>query len=146
MKKARKGSFTEIICGFPGVGKSYAMKLDDPYNCFFMKDSDSSTFDKSDFPRNYIESIKKEIGDAEDTYTRVIILASSHKVVREELVKEGIHFTLVYPNIKLRGEYIQRYTNRNSPEAFLKLLFDNWNAWITECKEQTCCDHIELGS
>ena len=131
---------TRVIAGFPGVGKSYAMKLDDGYNGFFIRDSDSSKFPKDGFPDNYMEHIIQMITVQNPT----VLLVSSHKIVREELVKAGIHFTLVYPNMKLRGEYIQRYTNRGSSEAFLKLLFDNWHQWVGECMNQPHCDKIEL--
>ena len=59
-------------------------------------DSDSSTFDKKNFPENYITHIKNKISIVD------IILVSSHKVVRDALVKNNINFTLVYPDRTLK--------------------------------------------
>ena len=49
----------KVICGFPGVGKSTLFKeLED--SDYLVLDSDSSTFDKTKFPENYIEHIKEK--------------------------------------------------------------------------------------
>jgi hypothetical protein len=53
----------------------------------FATDSDSSKFDKANFPDNYIEHIKQKISEG---YARIFI--SSHKEVREALVKNGLEF------------------------------------------------------
>lgn len=116
----------KIICGFPGVGKSTYVK-----NNKDVLDSDSSKFDKSEFPDNYIKHIKENIDDG---YT---ILASSHDVVRDALIKEGFNFTLVYPNIECKDEYLKRYKERGSPESFINLLDKNWDNWINQCKSLT---------
>ena len=51
---------TKIISAFPGCGKTTLQrKLKDTLKII---DSDSSTFPKDDFPRNYIEHIKSNIG------------------------------------------------------------------------------------
>lgn len=56
-KPAKEGSETIVIAGFPGVGKSYAMRIDDGYNGIYVRDSDSSKFPKDGFPQNYVEHI-----------------------------------------------------------------------------------------
>ncbi|QDJ96388.1 hypothetical protein Xoosp13_202 [Xanthomonas phage Xoo-sp13] len=118
----------KVICGFPGIGKSALFKelKDSDYKVL---DSDSSTFPKSDFPNNYIKHIKDK---QEDGYT---ILASSHDVVRDALLKEEMMFTLVYPDKSLKKEYLKRYADRGSQESFIKLLDSNWDKWITQCDE-----------
>ena len=103
---------TLIVSGFPGTGKSHFFNS----TTRFVLDSDSSTFDKSDFPRNYIEHIKSKIGQAD------IIFVSSHKDVRDALVAEGMDFILAYPSIDLKDEYIQRYKDRGSNEGFINLI------------------------
>ncbi len=125
---------TLVISAFPATGKTYFFnntKLN-------VLDSDSSNFDKKDFPNNYIEHIKKNINKVD------IILVSSHKEVRDALVKNGIDFMLVYPKIELKDEYIQRYKQRGSNEGFIQLITDNWDVWITELKTQVCCTKIGL--
>lgn len=82
----KKVNPVRVYAGFPGVGKS---KLTGDEPDIYM-DSDSSKFDKSDFPRNYIEHIREAI----KTHT---ILCSTHESVRTALIEAGIPFTLVYP-------------------------------------------------
>ncbi len=126
---------TMVISAFPGCGKSHYFRNNSDK---IVLDSDSSTFDKSDFPRNYIQHIKENIGKVD------IIMVSSHKEVRDELVKNGIEFTLVYPESNIKEDYIQRYIDRGSPESFIKLLNNNWENWISELEEQTGCDKVKL--
>lgn len=133
-----------IISGFPGTGKSYYIARGEGSDYMpqgFASDSDSSKFDKSDFPNNYIKHIKELIvkGTAR-------IFVSCHKEVRESLVKEGIYFILVYPKRELKQEYIERYRNRGSSESFINLISDNWDSWITELENQKGCNHLVLES
>ena len=127
---------TILISAFPGTGKSHLFRTSKKK----VLDSDSSTFDKKDFPRNYIEHIKNNIGKVD------IILISSHKDVRDALVKEGLFFYLVFPNINLKEEYLNRYKERGSPEKFIELISNNWESWIKELQEQRNCVHYELQS
>ena len=92
------------------------------------------------FPKNYIDHIKANLGKVD------IILISSHEVVRDALVKEGLHFTLVYPNIDLKQEFIERYKQRGSNESFIKLVSDNWTEWIEQLQNQNGCKKIELST
>lgn len=82
----KKVNPVRVYAGFPGVGKS---KLTGDEPDIYM-DSDSSKFDKSDFPRNYIEHIREAI----KTHT---ILCSTHEAVRTALIEAGIPFTLGLP-------------------------------------------------
>lgn len=126
---------TLVISAFPGCGKSHFFRQNKDK---IVLDSDSSTFDKSDFPRNYIQHIKNNLGTAD------IIMVSSHKEVRDALVENGIDFTLVYPDPSIKEEYIQRYIDRGSPQSFIQLLEKNWENWISELDEQKNCKKINL--
>lgn len=126
---------TKVISGFPGVGKSTL--FNNGLNC---TDSDSSKFDKEDFPRNYVAHIKALIAHNEHDY----IFVSSHESVRNALVKEDIEFTLVYPNITLMDEYLERYKKRGSPKAFVDLMKSNWTHFIVSCATQAGCERIVL--
>lgn len=127
---------TKLISAFPGTGKSYFYKNTDKK----VLDSDSSTFDKSDFPKNYIEHIKKKLGKVD------IILISSHKEVRDALVDENLDFTLVYPNTELKDEYLERYEERGNEPSFIKMLDEKWTEFLTDIKSQDGCKLIELKS
>jgi hypothetical protein len=128
---------TIIISAFPGCGKSHLFRNKGDKQIL---DSDSSKFDKSHFPQNYIEHIKSNIGEAD------MILVSSHKEVRDALVDNAIEFTLVYPNKDIKDEYIQRYVDRGNEEKFVNLLKNNWSNWIPELEQQSGCKKIELNS
>lgn len=133
-----------VISGFPGTGKSYYIARGEGSDYMpqgFASDSDSSQFDKSEFPQNYIKHIKSLI---EKGTMRIFV--SSHKEVRDALVKEGIEFILVYPKKELKEEYLNRYKERGSSEQFIKLISDNWDAWLSELENQKGCTHLQLGS
>lgn len=123
-----------IISGFPGIGKTHFSQNSN----LSVSDSDSSHFPKKGFPENYIEHIKswREHTD--------YILVSSHKEVREALQKEGIHFKLVYPSRDQKQDYIKRYKERGSSDAFIKLIDMNFDNWINEMAVQRFGEHVIL--
>lgn len=116
---------TLIISGFPGVGKSTAFST---AANLVIKDSDSSQFDKADFPQNYIAHIKQCIDDKVD-----IVFVSSHKEVRDVLTENNIWYVLLYPDISLKNEYLERYKQRGSSQKFIDLVESNWENWISDC-------------
>lgn len=130
-----KQNKTLVVSAFPGCGKSHFFRENKDK---IVLDSDSSKFDKSQFPSNYIEHIKENIGKAD------IIMVSSHKEVRDALVENEIPFTLVYPDISIKEEYIGRYVDRGNSEAFVNLLLKNWELWIGELDNQVGCEKIKL--
>ncbi len=112
-------------------------------------DSDSTNFSWSDetktqrnpeWPQNYITHIQ------ENRDTSDLLLVSSHDVVRTALVEAGIPFTLVYPSLDMKDEYIQRYIQRGNNESFVALLEANYEKWITELMAQQGCTHVVLKS
>lgn len=127
---------TKLISAFPGSGKSHYFRNTDKY----VLDSDSSKFDKSKFPENYIKHIKNNMGKVD------IIMISSHKEVRDALVDNELSFTLVYPDKSLKDEYISRYKERGNDDKFVELLDKNWDTWIGELETQDGCKHIKLHS
>lgn len=126
-----------LISAFPGTGKSYFYEKNKDKGVL---DSDSSKFDKSYFPENYIKHIK------EKRETAKVILISSHKLVRDALVSEGLTFNLVYPDRSLKEEYIKRYMERGSPQGFIDLVKSNWDSWIDELENQSGCKKFVLQS
>lgn len=118
--------------GFPGVGKSTVYGDRDAYSVNIL-DSDSSTFDKSQFPGNYIKHIQQQIALGN------LILCSSHDTVRAALVANNIPFHLVFPDPKCKMEYLQRYTDRGSPAAFVDMMYNKWDEFIDGCQKQEGC-------
>lgn len=129
---------TKIIAGFPGVGKSYAYKkLTEEGNVVY--DSDSSTFNKKYFPRNYIEHIKAVVDEGLADY----IFVSTHKEVRIALIEEDIPFNIVFPYSGDKEVYLNRYKERGSPEAFIKLLDTNFEAWVKEIEAINDTEYVK---
>lgn len=125
---------TKLISAFPGCGKSHFFRNSDKT----VLDSDSSTFDKSEFPENYMEHIGNKLGTVD------YIMISSHKEVRDALKEKGFKYTLVYPNKENKTDYLKRYEERGSPKSFIKLLSDNWDQWIGEMDEESYPKKIVL--
>lgn len=133
---------TIVVSGFPGVGKSHLFREN---TSLVVLDSDSSKFSWMSegvrhpaFPQNYIEHIKANLGKAH------LILVSSHKVVRDALRENGIAYVLVYPDKRLKSEYIQRYRERGSDEAFVQMIDSHWESFIADLESETWPTHEVL--
>lgn len=140
---------TKIISAFPGCGKTECWKkYQNPKYDFKVLDSDSSTFNKTNFPSNYIEHIKENIGKVD------VIFISSHQQVRRALTNDNYiseclknkkaEFIVAYPSIDEKEEYIERYKLRGSTPSFIKLISDNWDYWITDMEKEKC-KHYNIG-
>lgn len=129
---------TKIISAFPACGKTYVFEN---FKDKVILDSDSSKFSwvivgdekvrNPDFPQNYINHIKENIGKAD------YILVSTHENVRRALEDAGIDFYLVYPARQLKEEWIGRCFLRGSSEQFCQLIADNWDTWIDQLNEDS---------
>lgn len=124
---------TRIVLGFPGVGKTY---VKEKYKGTSVKvlDSDSSNFDKSSFPGNYIEYIKSCIGKFD------LILISTHEAVRKAIASSDIMdravVSICYPSLDLKEDWIQRLANRGNGEQFLSLVRENYDQWIKDIESE----------
>jgi len=128
---------TKIISGFPGIGKTtFYEENKSNYNIL---DSDSSNF-KHNFPHDYIHHIQDRIAEGKWDF----ILVSSHKEVRDELQKQNIYYTLVYPNYDLKYEYVRRFIKRGSPIPFIDKMHDNWKQYLDEIELENFPDKIIL--
>lgn len=132
---------TKIISAYPCCGKTYL--TNNIKNIFYdletlptILDSDSSKFSwieengekvrNPEFPNNYIEYIKNNIGKVD------YIFVSSHKIVREALAKNNIKFTIVVPEKKYLTDWMFRMYNRNDDNDFIDTQINNWDQWLTE--------------
>jgi len=127
-----------VVSGFPGIGKSYIYDKYKFNSDKIILDSDSSKFDKSKFPQNYINHIIENLDKVS------IIMVNSHKVIRDALKEANIDFVLVYPDISLKEEYIRRYEERGNHENFIKLLNENWDNWINEIEKDENLKIVKL--
>lgn len=87
-----------------------------------------------------MDHIKKNIGKAD------IIFVSSHDNVRQALKDNNIDYTLVYPAIELKDEYIQRYKYRGNNEGFINFIGGNWNDFIETIEKETFPQLVKLES
>lgn len=131
--KNRKGAL--LISAFPGCGKSHFYNSNKD---LLILDSDSSTFDKEHFPQNYMDHIRENMNTAD------IILISSHKEVRDALLENEFDFTLIYPSMELKEEYLNRYKERGNDDSFVELLDNNWENWISEIESESGYKKMKL--
>lgn len=136
---------TQIVSAFPATGKSYFTKntsknvLDsDSSNFSWIINEDGTKIRNPNFPNNYIQHIKENIGKVD------IIFVSSHKEVREALFENCLFFTLFRPNYFIKEEYIERFKQRGNDEKFINFIDVNWNGFIDELVLQKGCDIICL--
>lgn len=76
------------------------------------------------FPNNYIEHIKENIGKVD------YIFVSSHLVVRQALESTGIKYFTVYPEIDLLDEWVGRMYRRGNDKAFIDFQIKHWNDFV----------------
>lgn len=132
---------TKIVCGFPGVGKTYVCSKQKELG-IFVADSDSSLFSRKfvdnsttsirnpDFPKNYIEYLVALINDHVLDY----IFVSTHEDVRRALREANIIYTLVCPTKELKDDYIQRYIDSGSDENFVNHLRTKFDEFVESCE------------
>ena len=136
---------SKVVAAFHGTGKSYAYT-----KLFSSSDSDSSKFSwisegvrNPNFIEDYMHHLKHEVKENSfvfvSTHSDVLAALPKHIPLEHEIV-------LVYPGLELKGEYLQRYTDRNSPAPFIQLLEKNWASFIGDCKNlnDSRITHIEL--
>ena len=127
---------TIIVSAFHGCGKTTAAR--ELKEQLTLMDLDSSTFDKNNFPQNYLEYIKSQIGKQE------IIFISSHEIVRKALETEGIEYFLFYPSLKRKEEFLDLYYLRGNNEAFVNILDKNFENFIASCNNAKTPNKITL--
>lgn len=125
----------KVICAFSGVGKTFLVQKEsnivEVESCNLEHDTN--------FAINYVELIRKVI------YNYQYVLVSTHECLRLELKRQQIPYYLVYPDISLEHEYIQRYLNRGNSFMFCRDIHQKWNDWIINMKNDSYGTHIVLG-
>lgn len=135
LKKIKGDLNTKVISAFPSMGKTYFCKHNTDLTVL---DSDSSKFSwvsegvrHPDFPANYIQHIKENIGKAD------IIFVISHKQVRDALKVADIPFLVIYPKKNQKEEVCNRIKNRDGNDKLSSFIEKNWDSFF---------DEIELNS
>jgi len=131
MKNEMKAKLFSVFCG---AGKTYVCEKTSikAIEVEYWKYKDKG------LQKEYIDDIKKSIGKVE------YIFISTEPDGLKLLHNEGFKITLVYPENKLRNEYLDRFVARDSPHDFIGAYMKWWNPWLDELKEQDYCDHIIL--
>ena len=126
---------TKLIASFCGTGKTYLCSTKkNAIEIEFWKYKDNSK-------DQYISDIKQYFGKVD------YILISTDPEGLRLLNEHGFNIILIYPNINLRNEYLDRYIDRDSPPDFIGTFMKYWILWINELKEQNYCEkHIVLES
>nr|MBP3680793.1 hypothetical protein [Clostridia bacterium] len=113
---------------FLGCGKTTSyIKLKDKIDIL---DSDSSTFDKKDFPNNYIKHIKENIGKVD------VIFVSSHQIVRNAMKENSIIYSMYYPAKRRKKEMLELYKMRGNNEDFIWFLENNFEFFIDNIEKE----------
>jgi hypothetical protein len=129
---------TKIIAAFPGTGKSYFVAnlgqttkaIDLDTNDYTQGYDEKGKVVKQGFPENYLSSIKRAIGKTD------ILFIGCQPEVLNLLSKEGISTILVYPDRKLKEEYMGRFRGRGDLQAFNNLIYDNWDQFLDYLEAQ----------
>lgn len=132
-----------IISAFPGTGKTFFCENVNP-KALGIRFSEYAWISRGtrnlDFPKNYIEKIKNSMRESE------LILVSSHAEVVKGLLREKLDFTLVFPSMNLKEEYLRRIKQRGDSEEYVELLSKNWESWVGELESQKDCVKIKLSA
>lgn len=138
---------TKVVAAFPGTGKTHFTEnysgegtvLDSDSSAYsWLKQEGGLKIRNPEFPGNYMDHIASNLGVAS------VILVSTHEDVRNALVEHGIDFTLVYPDRTLKDEYVQRFRDRGSPEAFVNLIDGKWDEFVGQLEGQEGAEHVVL--
>lgn len=144
-----------IICGFPGVGKSYAAKMSndiaDVESSAFHYPTDWENINEPEKMRNledpeWVKKYVDHIVDMASHYGYPYILVSSHREVREELTARFIPHVVVVPDKSLKDEYLGRYLKRGSDAEFIINMFEGWDEYLDDIEKcSLAVIHLKAG-
>lgn len=135
----------KVVCGFAGVGKTWFVK--NATNRLVVVEYNARHFGWVDYtekvrhpewPNNYISHVLATRNKFD------YMLISTHREVREALVRAGIPFVLVYPSLEMMDEIIGRYVARGSRPSLIELVNQNYKTWFNEMVAQQNCENIML--
>ena len=127
---------TIVICGYSGVGKTTFCQRQP-----FSIDIDSAEIPKYEkFVKEYLKRITACIG----RYRYICV--STHAVLIDALADMKLSVVLVYPDLKLKREYIRRYLARGNSYAYAKNIESTWHINLETLKHEVRFPAIVLSS
>lgn len=136
-----------IVSGFPGVGKTTLMrkaKKEYPPLRFF--DPEVRSRDRQWWyglpPSNFFDYFAGRLLLGE------IALISGHTSVIDGLSENlpGVRWAGVYPERKLKGEYLQIYRKRRNHQSWIDMMDANWNKFLDQYESSPATTHVVLKS
>lgn len=133
-----------IICGFPGVGKSYAAQrspdIEDIESTSFHYPIEWENINEPEKMRveenpNWVRDYVDHIENMASEYGYLYNLVSCHDKVREELDARSIPYIIVVPSKNLKDEYLARYVKRGDSFNFISQIDTHWDEWLAEIEE-----------
>lgn len=141
-----------IVSAFAGVGKTTLAQMykedviDLESGNFKWLENDGTEASKGSrriqnpkYPINYLEAIKK----ANSQYK--VVLISQHDVIRKCLDAVKLDYIVVYPEISMKEEFIERYKARGNNDNFINLITSKWESWINDLNSIQNHQKIVLG-
>lgn len=110
-------------------GRVYAKRMD-LEACAHRIKNDFIRVRNPEFPQNYIQHIKENIGKVD------IIFVSSHLNVRESMGNAGIEYITIYPENTMLDEWIGRMYRRGNNEEFINFIIDKWDDFMNDVEHE----------
>ena len=144
-----------IICGFPGVGKSYAAQrstdITDAESSAFHYPTDWENINEPEKMRttedpDWVKKYVDHLVDMASQYGYRYVLASTHDEVIAELNSRFVPYVVVAPDRSLKDEYLGRYLKRGSDADFIINLNENWDEWLDQIERySSAVIHLKAG-
>ena len=139
---------TRIIAAFPGTGKSWLCKKGLPPYTLSEEDASRYLGSFNKFGR-YIKNYNFKKDYARFISSRpsfgYLVLIHPNRQILDACKSVNITPTIVYPDISLRDEYIERYTNRGTKKELLEYLSRHFDTLIRNI-ESYSEPKVKLGS
>lgn len=135
-----------IISGFAGIGKTTLQKKypsevidleSSDFKWIYLDDETANTEKElrkgvenrqlnPKWPNNYLEVILSKIQQY-----RYVLIAQGNDI-RNLLDDNKIDYTLAFPSMQCKDEYVERYKSRGNNDKFVSLIEKNFDVWIGE--------------
>lgn len=120
-----------VLAGFPFIGKTYLADHPSLVPEYKLVDLDLSRYSAFEC----CQTAKAA------RLSNKIVLVSANKEMRDELVKNDVHFALVFPPREAKDEWIERVGSSTDLVNFIQ---QQWDAMINSCSEQSNCTKFAI--